>query len=74
MATKKYQKITARTLEHVLAWGDHMSKLQSWNKSDTLTYLLIKQEVKRLRQEEYLRRQAIEQTPYLDPDVPYHMT
>lgn len=71
---KKYQKITARTLEHALAWGNHMSKLQSWTKSDTNTYYLIKQEVKRLRQQEYLRQQAIEQTPYLDPEVPYDMT
>jgi len=74
MTKKKYQKITARTLEHALTWGNHMSKLQSWTKSDTLTYALIKEEIKRLRHEEYLRKKAVEANPYLDSDQPYHTT
>lgn len=74
MPEKKYRKITQRTLEHALTWGDHVSKLQSWTKSDANTYASIKREVKRLRHEDYLRKKAVESNPYLDPDQPYHTT
>lgn len=74
MTNKKYNKVTARTLEHALLWGDHMCKLQSWTKSDVNTYQLIKREVKRLRHEDYLKRKAIEMNPYIDPDNPIQTT
>ena len=74
MTKKKYQKITSRTLEHALLWGNHMSKLQSWTKSDALTYALIQEEIKRLRNKEYLRKKAVEMNPYIDPDNPMHTT
>lgn len=74
MPKKKYEKLTSRTLSHVLNWGRHMATLQSWTKSDALTYHLIEEEIKRLRHDEYIRQQMIEQTPYLDPEVPYNMT
>ena len=74
MKNKKYQKVTPRTLEHALTWGDHMCTLQSWTKADANTYDLIKKEVKRLRHELYLRKQAVKENPYLDPDQPYHTT
>jgi hypothetical protein len=44
------------------------------DKSDANTYHSIKQEARRLKHEEYLRQQAIKATPYLDPQVPYHLT
>ena len=69
-----YEKVTARTLEHALSWGDQLCKLPSWTKSDANTYHSIKQEARRLKHEEYLRQQAIKTTPYLDPKVPYHLT
>lgn len=70
MKKNKYQKITARALEHALTWGDHMCKLQSWTKSDTNTYASIREEVKRLRHKEYLRNKAIKMNPYIDPSNP----
>lgn len=74
MTKKKYQKITARTLEHALLWGDHMCKLDSWNKTDANVYTLIKDEVKRIRNERYLKRRAVEANPYIDSSNPYHTT
>ena len=74
MKNRKYKKVTAHTLEHILLWGDHMCKSESWTKSDTNTYCLLKQEIKRLRNEEYLRRKAIEANPYIDPTNPINTT
>ena len=74
MTIKRYNKISARTLEHVLLWGNHMCKLDSWTKSDTNTYALIKDEVKRLRNKEYLKNKAIKMNPYIDPNNPMHTT
>lgn len=74
MTNKKYQKLTSSTLQHALLWGDHMCKKESWTKSDANVYGLIKQEIKKLRHERYLKKKAVEMNPYIDPSNPMHTT
>jgi hypothetical protein len=74
MVKNKYEKLTSRTLEHILGWGDILCHQPAWTKWDANTYHLIKQEVKRLKQEEYQRNKTLAACPYADPNVPYHLT
>ena len=74
MIKNKYEKLTSRTLEHVLGWGNILCQQPSWTKWDANTYHLIKREIKRLKQEEYQKQKMLEACPYADPAVPYHMT
>jgi hypothetical protein len=74
MIKKMYEKITSRTLEHTLSWGDQLCKLPSWTKTDANTYHLIKREIKQIKHEEYERQKMLAACPYADPKVPYHMT
>ena len=53
---QKYKGFTRATLRHALMWGDFVQKNGHWNKSDALTYLLIREEIKRLGHQYYLDR------------------
>lgn len=71
---KRYTKLTPRILEHILMWGDIVSRHKVWTKSDTRVYALVKKEAKRLHLEYHQERKKIEINPSLDPKQPYYTT
>ncbi len=52
----KYKRFSRSTLRHALMWGDYTRQNGGWNKSDTHTYFLIKEEIKRLGHQYYLEQ------------------
>ena len=71
---KRYHKLTPRTLEHILLWGDVACKSHVWTKSDIRTYALVKKEIRCLQREQYQKQERIKVNPSLNPKQPYHTT
>ena len=62
------KKISEHTLNHTLMWADFCSKNENykWTKSDALLVLLIKEEIKKIGHDRYIKRRNETNTNKID--------
>lgn len=59
---RRYTKLTTRSLEHALSWGDKIRVNFRWTRSDNRTYEIILGVLKRMRNEYYETRKKYPKT------------